>query len=92
MIRWADKGPAEARDYVIDWRDLGLLPDGDTIVGSAWSPSAGVTLSDLGMDSTCTRVTVAGGVVGGEYRIANSVTTAAGFEMVRTGMLAVKEL
>lgn len=92
MIRWADKAPAETREYVIDWYDLGLLPCGDTITGSTWNAGGGVTLSDPGMDRTYTRVTVAGGVRGGEYRISNTITTAHGAELVRTGMLAVKEL
>lgn len=92
MIRWADKAPGETREYVIDWLARGLLPDGDTIVGSAWIASVGLTLSDPGMDPTCTRVRVAGGAIGGEYRVANTITTAAGETKMQTGMLAVKEL
>lgn len=92
MIRWEDKAPAETREYLIDWRALGLLCAGETIVGSTWNASAGLALSDPGIDRNRTRVTVAGGAIGGEYRIANTITTSQGAEMVRTGMLAVKEL
>lgn len=74
------KDPGAAIDYSIDW--LSGYLDGQTIADSSWSVApaeeGGLAVGASSFDLTRTAATVAGGLRGHVYRLANRVTLSDG--------------
>ena len=74
-------------DYSIDWSNW--LPEGDTISTSSWTADAGITTASAGHSTTATTVWVSGGTLGANYRVKNTIVTAAGRINVRSVLIMV---
>lgn len=75
------KDPLSSLDYEMDWGE-DYLDQGDLIVQSDWTVTpdhdGGISIVAGSHDGASAQVTVAGGVAGTVYRLANSVITASG--------------
>lgn len=67
------KTSAEVLDYQVDWSSwLGS----DTVSGSEWAVTTGLTIDSSSFDTTATTVWLSGGTVGSAYTVTNTITTA----------------
>ena len=69
------KSPEANLDYTIDW--TAWLDAGETISTSSWSAETGVTLVANTHGTATTQTFIAGGTVGMDYRVTNTITTSA---------------
>ena len=75
-----DHAPDANLDYGFIWE----LETGETITGSTWAYTTGVTLSNYLIVGGTSSVYVAGGVIGHLYQITNTITTTKGGVVART--------
>ena len=86
------KDPDDTAHYYMDW--TAKLLNGATVSSSSWIIQSGLTKSN---DTTVlagnykTRVTLAGGLAGGNYACTNTVVLSDGQTLQRTGVLRVRE-
>lgn len=87
------KDPAARIDYAVDW--LAAAGDGQVIADSLWSvtpdEAGGLTVASHAFDIVRTAVTLAGGIAGHVYRVANRVTMAGGGIDERSLVIRVEE-
>ena len=88
MKSWPFKDPDEVEDFEIRWWPR---LEGDTIAGSTWVVSPGITRTSASRSSDATVVWLAGGTPGQVYSVSNMITTALGRTMKQTVRLKVKE-
>lgn len=68
-----DHAPAASLDYGFTWTDW--LEAGETITGSTWTATVGMTLSLDQISGATTSVFASGGVVSQLYYLTNTITT-----------------
>lgn len=83
------KDPDATLDYGVDWSDW--LAQGETITGSVWTLTAGITKYNESYGTTATTVWLQGGVSGTTYRATNHITTSEGRQDDRTLTIKVKD-
>jgi hypothetical protein len=80
------KSPADVLDYIFDYSTwLGT----DTIDTSAWKVPSGITVNSNTKTSNTTTVWIAGGQIGQDYKVENTITTIGGRTKVQTFDLSV---
>lgn len=84
-----DKDPDAVLDYGLDWSDW--LANSETITGSTWTPSAGITVESNSSTGSATTVWLSGGVAGLPYTVVNHITTNQGRQDDRTITIRVRE-
>lgn len=87
------KDPDSRIDIAFDW--AAAYPDGEAVVASNWSvapdEAGGVTLAGYAHGLTGTTATLAGGIAGRVYRVANRVTLSDGQIDERSAAIRVEE-
>jgi hypothetical protein len=86
--QWIEQDISAKLDYSQDWPDL--LPAGDSIVSSVWTPHPGATFTNQLISGSTTSVWIECSVVG-LFRITNTVTSAQGRKDSRTFLLVVSD-
>lgn len=90
------KDPAANLDYSIDWA-AGYLTEGQSVIASSWTilpddaGGGGLTINAETMSGTLTSVTLAGGVPGRHYRVANRIILSNGTSDERSLVLRVDD-
>jgi hypothetical protein len=75
--RWIAHAPGSDLDYSVDWS--AWMAAGETIVNSAWTATAGITMSrSTVLGGTLAVAFAAGGVAGQEYVLTNTIATSEG--------------
>lgn len=94
MTLWGNmiftKDPDAILDYEIDWSSW-LTPGDDTITGSSWTATSGITIDSDTTTTTTATVWLSGGTAGSFYEVTNHIVTAAGREDDRTITLKCQE-
>jgi len=75
IIATFQKASAATLDYQIDWSDM---LGADTIATSSWDVPTGITSSSPSNTTTTATIFLAGGTLGQQYIVTNTVTTAGG--------------
>ncbi|SEH17397.1 hypothetical protein SAMN05428974_2194 [Sphingopyxis sp. YR583] len=87
------KDPDSRIDFEFDWSIA--YPDGLAVVGSLWTivpdEDGGLTLAGAAHDLTQSTATLAGGIAGHVYRVANRVTLSDGQIDERSVTIRVEE-
>jgi hypothetical protein len=82
-VKTLQKDPDETIRYMLDWTDyFEDIPD--TITGSLWSASTGISVSGSAFEGYETSVLVSGGVEGELYSVTNTITTEGGQTIQRS--------
>lgn len=87
------KDPQATLDYQVDWSNiLSSVSPVDTIATSTWAiVPTGLTQDSEAETSTHARIWVSGGVVGVEYHLTNTISTAGGRSDERTIRIRIKQ-
>lgn len=83
------KDPDAKLDYTWDWSLW--LPNGDTILTSAFTPSPGITVNSSSNTTTNSTVWLSGGTEGQSYTVTNEITTVQGRIDDRTITIRIQE-
>ena len=76
-------------DYLQDWSSW--LSTGDTIASSSWVAESPLTVDSEANTTTTATAVISGGLVGGRYKVTNSIVTANGLDESFTWFLTVQE-
>jgi hypothetical protein len=84
------KDPADNSDWGFNWA---TLLNGDTIATSVWTVApAGLTVGAESNTATLTTIWLAGGTLGENYTLTNTITTAGGRIFQRDAIMRIRNI
>ena len=76
-------------DYKCDWQDW--IATGDTVASASWVAESPLTIDSEANDTTSATAVISGGVLGGRYKVTNSIVTANGLDESYTFFITIQE-
>lgn len=96
--KWPDKDPQEILDFDIDWAGTADSPGrafGDTLTGSTWTITVNddtfLVIGATSFSTIATKVWLSGGTLKRMYTVTNTVTTAGGRTMEKSGTVTITQ-